>query len=46
MLRAQVAHLPVTLLIPNQPPLFGAVAMAAEKAGLPDDPAFSENFVL
>ena len=46
MLRAQVAHLPVTLMIPHQPPLFGAVAMAAAKAGLPDDPAFSENFVL
>ena len=46
MLRAQVAHLPVTLLIPSQPALFGAVAMAAAKAGLPDDPAFSENFVL
>ena len=46
MLRAQVAHLPVTLMIPSQPALFGAVAMAAAKAGLPDDPAFSENFVL
>ena len=46
MLRAQVAHLPVTLLIPTQTPLFGAVAMAAARAGLPDDPAFSENFVL
>ncbi len=46
MLRAQVAHLPVTLLIPHQPPLFGAVAMAAAKAGLPEDPAFSQHFVL
>ena len=46
MLRAQVAHLPVTLMIPSQPPLFGAAAMAAAKAGLPDDPAFWENFVL
>ena len=46
MLRAQVSHLPVALMIPTQPPLFGAVCMAAEKAGLPDDPAFSEHFVL
>jgi len=46
MLRAQVAHLPVELMIPSQPPLFGAVCMAAAKAGLPEDPAFSENFVL
>ncbi len=46
MLRAQVAAIPVELLIPNQPPLFGAVAMAAAKAGLPDDPAFSKNFML
>ncbi len=46
MLRAQVAALPVELLVPAQPPLFGAVSLAAAKAGLPDDPAFSENFIL
>ena len=46
MLRAQVSHLPVTLMIPSQPALFGAAAMAAAKADLPEDPAFSENFVL
>ena len=46
MLRAQVSHLPVELMIPSQPPLFGAVSMAAEKAGLPEDPAFSDHFVL
>lgn len=46
MLRAQVAHLPVELLLPSQPPLFGAVTLAAAAAGLPEDPAFSRNFVL
>ena len=46
MLRAQVAHLPVELMIPTQTPLFGAACMAAARAGLPDDPAFSKNFVL
>ncbi len=46
MLRAQVAHLPVTLFTPAQPPIFGAAVMAAARAGLPDDPAFSENFAV
>lgn len=46
MLREQVSHLPVTLMIPNQPALFGAAAISAAKAGLPDDPAFSERFAL
>ena len=45
-LRRQTAALPVSLLLPDRPPVFGAVCMAAEKAGLPDDPAFSEHFTL
>ncbi len=46
MLRAQVSALPVELMIPSQPPLFGAVALAAAAAGLPEDPAFSGNFIV
>ena len=46
LLRQQTARLPLTLLIPRQPPVFGAVCMAAAEAGLPEDPAFAERFVL
>ena len=46
MLRRQTAALPVSLLLPDRPPVFGAVCLAAQAAGLPEDPAFAERFIL
>lgn len=44
LLRQQTENLPLTLLLPPLPPVYGAVCLAAEMAGLPEDGAFARHF--
>ncbi len=44
ILRKQAAGLPVTLLHAPLPPVYGAAALAAAEAGLPEDPEFERQF--
>ena len=44
ILRRQCDDLPLQLLHADRPPQFGAVVLAAQAAGCPDDPAFGAAF--
>lgn len=44
LLRKATEHLPLTLLLPPLPPVYGAVILASELAGLPEDAEFARQF--
>lgn len=44
LLKEQCAGLPLRLILPALPPVFGAARLAAEAAGSPEDPDFERRF--